>query len=60
MFDDHEKALADRRPEQRLGKERRQGKVRREEIRFKPGKEDRRNGKDRRKLSGWDNTPTRR
>lgn len=41
-------------PERRKGGDRRRGDVRREEIRFEPGKEDRRSGKDRRKRSGWD------
>ncbi|MDQ3269917.1 MAG: hypothetical protein M3Q11_06995 [Pseudomonadota bacterium] len=41
-------------PERRKGGDRRKGDVRREEIRFEPGKEDRRSGKDRRKRTGWD------
>jgi hypothetical protein len=41
-------------PERRSGSDRRQHNDRREEIRFEPGKEDRRSGKDRRKRSGWD------
>ena len=43
-------------PERRSGEDRRKGVVRREQVRFEPGKEDRRSGKDRRKRSGWDGT----
>jgi hypothetical protein len=41
-------------PERRSGTDRRQSRDRREEIRFEPAKDDRRGGKDRRKLGGWD------
>ena len=34
--------------------ERREGRDRREEIRFEPGKDNRRSGTDRRKRKGWD------
>ena len=43
-------------PERRSGEDRRTGNTRREEIRFEPGKSDRRSGKDRRRQSGWDGT----
>ena len=43
-------------PERRSGRERRQGHGRREEIRFEPGKDDRRCGKDRRKANRWGDT----
>ncbi len=46
-------------PDRRSGPERRIGSTRREEIRFEPNKDDRRNGKDRRKHGGWDETLTR-
>ena len=45
-------------PERRKG-ERRVGHDRREEIRFEPDKDDRRSGKDRRKMGLWDRTPRR-
>ena len=41
-------------PERRKGGDRRQVSSRREEIRFEPDKDDRRDGKDRRKRGGWD------
>ena len=42
-------------PERRSGNPRRKGNDRREMIRFEPDKEDRRSGKDRRKMkSVWD------
>lgn len=41
-------------PESRKGEERRKVSDRREEIRFEPGKDDRRDGNDRRKRSVWD------
>jgi hypothetical protein len=40
--------------ERRSGRERRIGSDRREEIRFEPGKDDRRGGRDRRHHHGWD------
>jgi hypothetical protein len=46
-------------PERRKGSDRRKTNDRREEIRFEPAKEDRRSGKDRRRRSGWDDTPVR-
>lgn len=46
-------------PERRSGKERRQTPDRREEIRWEPGKDNRRSGKDRRKPNRWDDTPIR-
>ena len=46
--------------ERRSGKERRHQSVRREEIRFEPDRDDRRDGSDRRKQGGWDNTSDRR
>jgi len=42
--------------ERRRGRERRLGAVRREDIRFEPGKDDRRSGRDRRIHGGWDGT----
>ena len=39
--------------DRRRGPDRRQAEVRREEIRFEPGKADRRNGKDRRMNGRW-------
>jgi len=41
-------------PDRRKGGDRRQNACRREEIRFEPGKPNRRSGDDRRKRSGWD------
>jgi hypothetical protein len=46
-------------PERRSGNDRRKTNDRREEIRFELAKEDRRSGKDRRRRSGWDDTPVR-
>lgn len=46
-------------PERRSGKERRQSPDRREEIRWEPGKINRRSGKDRRKTNRWDDTTIR-
>jgi hypothetical protein len=46
-------------PERRRGEERRKHDERREEIRWEPGKEDRRSGKDRRRHGGWVDTPVR-
>lgn len=44
-------------PERRSTEDRRKASSRREEIRFQPGRDsDRREGKDRRRLGGWDNT----
>lgn len=51
---DRSQGDAYRGPERRKGGDRRQGETRREEIRFEPGKEDRRSGKDRRRQTGWD------
>ena len=45
-------------PERRKG-ERRINGDRREEIRFEPQKDDRRSGKDRRKMGLWDRAPRR-
>lgn len=46
--------------ERRSGRERRHQHERREEIRFEPDKDDRRDGKDRRRHGGWDDLPGRR
>jgi hypothetical protein len=54
MIDDRKPAEPYRGPERRSGKERRQGHDRRDEIRFELDKGDRRNGRDRRKRTGWD------
>jgi hypothetical protein len=43
-------------PERRKPTNRRWCMQRREEIRFEPGTEDRRSGKDRRKQTGWGDT----
>ncbi len=51
---DQSQGGAYRGPERRKGGDRRKGETRREEIRFEPGKDDRRSGKDRRKQTGWD------
>lgn len=51
---DQPQGIAYRGPERRKGGDRRKGEARREEIRFEPGKEDRRSGKDRRRQTGWD------
>jgi hypothetical protein len=56
MSDESKQDEPYRGPERRKGGDRRQGVTRREEVRFEPGKEDRRSGKDRRKRSGWDGT----
>ena len=45
-------------PERRRGGERRKGADRREMIRFEPGKDDRRSGKDRRR-NQWDDAHAR-
>lgn len=49
------------RPERRSTGDRRKACNRREEIRFQPGREaDRREGKDRRRLGGWEHALVRR
>ena len=59
MTDERKPAQPYRGPEQRKGTDRRITSDRRDEIRFEPQKDDRRSGKDRRKRSGWDDTPVR-
>jgi hypothetical protein len=46
-------------PDRRTTPDRRKTSDRRDEIRFEPQKDDRRNGKDRRRHGGWDDTPIR-
>jgi hypothetical protein len=54
MMEERKTPPGNRGLERRRGTERRQSSDRREEIRFEPGREDRRSGKDRRKHGGWD------
>ncbi|WP_242904547.1 hypothetical protein [Lysobacter sp. CFH 32150] len=54
MAEEQKPRPANRGLERRRGPDRRQGSERREEIRFEPGREDRRSGKDRRRHGGWD------
>jgi hypothetical protein len=53
MFEVETAAPAWRGPERRSNTERRQQHDRREEIRFEPDKEDRRQGEDRRRSGQW-------
>jgi len=54
MAEEQKPRPANRGLERRRGTDRRQSSDRREEIRFEPGREDRRVSKDRRKHVGWD------